>query len=109
MPSSRRASTACIRPCCGSSRPPRAAPATRGKPVAVCGGLASDPEAVPLLLGLGVVELSVVPAQIPRLKALIRTLTLDALPRTGASCARPGHRRRGARAGQRLCYRGRDT
>ena len=50
---------------------------TRGKPVAVCGGLASDPEAVPLLLGLGVVELSVVPGQIPRLKALIRTLTLD--------------------------------
>ena len=37
--------------------------------------------AVPLLLGLGVIELSVVPGQIPRLKALIRTLTLDALPR----------------------------
>jgi multiphosphoryl transfer protein len=50
---------------------------TCDKPVAVCGGLASDPEAVPLLLGLGVVELSVVPGQIPRLKALIRTLTLD--------------------------------
>lgn len=46
-------------------------------PVAVCGGLASDPEAVPLLVGLGVGELSVVPALIPRLKALIRALTLD--------------------------------
>jgi phosphoenolpyruvate-protein kinase (PTS system EI component) len=46
-------------------------------PVAVCGGLASDPAAVPVLLGLGVTELSVVPAQIPVLKRLIRTLTLD--------------------------------
>jgi len=45
-------------------------------PVAVCGGLASDPEAVPLLIGLGVTELSVVPALIPRLKALVRGLTL---------------------------------
>jgi len=52
--------------------------AVHGKPVAVCGGLASDPEAVPLLLGLGVTELSVVPGQIPRLKARIRGLALDA-------------------------------
>jgi phosphoenolpyruvate-protein kinase (PTS system EI component) len=52
--------------------------AAHGCPVAVCGGLASDPEAVPLLLGLGVTELSVVPGQIPRLKGLIRTLKLDA-------------------------------
>lgn len=52
--------------------------AVHGKPVAVCGGLASDPEAVPLLLGLGVTELSVVPGQIPRLKARVRALTLGA-------------------------------
>ncbi len=52
--------------------------AAHGRPVAVCGGLASDPEAVPLLLGLGVGELSVVPGSIPRLKALIRKLELDA-------------------------------
>jgi phosphoenolpyruvate-protein phosphotransferase len=52
--------------------------AAHGCPVAVCGGLASDPEAVPLLLGLGITELSVVPGQIPRLKGLIRTLQLDA-------------------------------
>jgi phosphocarrier protein FPr/phosphocarrier protein len=52
--------------------------AVHDKPVAVCGGLASDPEAVPLLLGLGVTELSVVPGQIPRLKARIRGLSLAA-------------------------------
>jgi multiphosphoryl transfer protein len=45
--------------------------------VAVCGGLASEPAAVPVLLGLGVHELSVVPTLIPQLKSLIRTLTLD--------------------------------
>jgi phosphocarrier protein FPr/phosphocarrier protein len=46
-------------------------------PVAVCGGLASDPEAVPVLIGLGVTELSVVPALISRLKALVRGLGLE--------------------------------
>jgi len=51
--------------------------ATEGKPVAVCGGLAADPAAVPVLLGLGVSELSVVPALIPQLKAQIRSLTLE--------------------------------
>lgn len=47
------------------------------RPVAVCGGLASDLTAVPILIGLGVTELSVVPALIPQIKALIGTLTLD--------------------------------
>ena len=51
--------------------------AVHGTPVAVCGGLASDPGAVPLLLGLGVTELSVVPSFIPRLKALLRGLSLE--------------------------------
>ncbi|HEU5138035.1 MAG TPA: phosphoenolpyruvate--protein phosphotransferase [Steroidobacteraceae bacterium] len=51
--------------------------AAQGKPVAVCGGLAADPAAVPVLLGLGVSELSVVPAFIPELKARVRALTLD--------------------------------
>jgi multiphosphoryl transfer protein len=46
--------------------------------VAVCGGLASEPAAVPVLLGLGVHELSVVPTLVPQLKSLIRALTLDA-------------------------------
>ena len=49
-----------------------------GKLVAVCGGLAADPAAAPLLLGLGVRELSVVPSAIPLLKARIGALRLDA-------------------------------
>jgi len=53
-----------------------AAAIARARPVGVCGGLASDPAAVPLLLGLGVQELSVVPAAIPQIKALIRGRTL---------------------------------
>jgi phosphocarrier protein FPr/phosphocarrier protein len=48
-----------------------------GRTVAVCGGLASDPVAVPILIGLGVHELSMVPSVIPQLKALIATLSVD--------------------------------
>ena len=49
---------------------------SRKRMVAVCGGLASDPVAAPILIGLGVHELSAVPSVIPQLKALIRRLTL---------------------------------
>jgi phosphocarrier protein FPr len=49
-----------------------------GKPVGVCGGIASDPAAVPLLIGIGVNELSVSLPAIPTVKAQIRTLRLDA-------------------------------
>ena len=48
-----------------------------GRMVAICGGLASDPVAVPILVGLGVHELSMVPAVIPQLKALISTLSSE--------------------------------
>ena len=48
-----------------------------GRPVSVCGGLASDLAAAPILLGLGVTALSASPAIVPELKALIRTLTLS--------------------------------
>ncbi|MDE2447378.1 MAG: phosphoenolpyruvate--protein phosphotransferase [Gammaproteobacteria bacterium] len=48
----------------------------RKRTVAVCGGLASDPLAAPILIGLGVHELSAVPSVIPRLKALISRLTM---------------------------------
>ncbi len=46
-------------------------------PVTICGGIASDPAAVPLLLGLGVRELSVVPGLVPQHKALLRTLSIN--------------------------------
>jgi len=41
------------------------------KPVGVCGELAADITGVPVLMGLGVDELSMNPAAIPRVKALI--------------------------------------
>ena len=48
-----------------------------GRPVGVCGGIASDPAGVPILIGIGVTELSVSLAAIPAVKAQIRTLRLD--------------------------------
>jgi phosphocarrier protein FPr/phosphocarrier protein len=47
-----------------------------GRWVGVCGGLASDPLAIPILLGLGITELSSAPAMVPEVKALVATLTL---------------------------------
>jgi hypothetical protein len=48
---------------------------SHGKWVGVCGGLASDPLAVPILIGLGVTELSAAPAMVPEIKALVRALS----------------------------------
>ncbi len=45
---------------------------SHGRWVGVCGELAGDPEAVPVLLGLGLDEFSVAPALIPRTKAILR-------------------------------------
>lgn len=39
----------------------------------ICGELAGDPDAIPLLLGLNLDELSMAPHSIPRAKAIIRT------------------------------------
>jgi multiphosphoryl transfer protein len=47
-----------------------------GKWVGVCGGIGADPQAVPLLVGLGVDELSVSIPTIPSVKAQIRGLSL---------------------------------
>ena len=51
-----------------------AAAERHGKRVAVCGDLASDPQAVPVLVGLGVHELSVSVPAIPAVKAQVRAL-----------------------------------
>ncbi|OIR18677.1 phosphoenolpyruvate-protein phosphotransferase [mine drainage metagenome] len=46
-------------------------------PVAVCGEMAGDPVFVPLLLGLGVDELSMTPPLIPAVKYLVRSMTMQ--------------------------------
>jgi phosphocarrier protein FPr len=48
-----------------------------GKFVGVCGGVASDTQAAPILLGLGVDELSISVPTIPTIKALIRELDMN--------------------------------
>ncbi|WP_033967360.1 putative PEP-binding protein, partial [Sphingomonas sp. Ant H11] len=52
--------------------------AAHGRWTGVCGGLASDPLAVPILLGLGVTELSTAPVMVPTIKALVSDVTLAA-------------------------------
>lgn len=50
--------------------------AKHGRMVAVCGALAFEPAAVPILIGLGVTELSGAASAVPEIKALVRGLTL---------------------------------
>lgn len=52
--------------------------ARHGRWTGVCGSLASDPIAVPLLLGLGVTELSASAALVTDIKALVATLDVAA-------------------------------
>jgi phosphocarrier protein FPr/phosphocarrier protein len=72
-----------------------------GKLVAVCGGAAADRFAVPILLGLGVRELSVVPAAVPAIKRQIRSLRINDCRDLAIQCldlASPGEvRERAAR------------
>jgi phosphocarrier protein FPr/phosphocarrier protein len=75
-----------------------------GKPVAVCGEAASSPAAAPLLVGMGVKELSVPCAAVCRIKRLIRRISarreralseeLMALPTAAAVAARLDEARR---------------
>ncbi|HKI69882.1 MAG TPA: phosphoenolpyruvate--protein phosphotransferase, partial [Verrucomicrobiae bacterium] len=46
-------------------------------PVSVCGEMAGDPVLVPLLLGLGVDELSAAPPVVPQIKFLVRRLKMN--------------------------------
>lgn len=64
-----------------------------GKWVGVCGELGADPQAAPILLGLGVDELSVSVPSIALVKAQIRTLTLKNAKQLAAkalACATAG-------------------
>jgi phosphocarrier protein FPr len=61
-----------------------------GRWTGVCGGIAGDPQAVPLLIGLGIDELSVSVPAIPALKAQIRGLRVAecrALAAAALKCA----------------------
>jgi phosphocarrier protein FPr len=48
-----------------------------GKWTGICGELGGDPEATPILVGLGVDELSLNSAGIPQVKSIIRDLTME--------------------------------
>jgi phosphoenolpyruvate-protein phosphotransferase len=56
------------------------------KLVAVCGGVAADRFAVPILLGLGVRELSVVPGAVPAIKHQIRALRMSECRELAVRC-----------------------
>lgn len=61
-----------------------------GKWVGVCGELGADPQAVPILIGLGVDELSVSVPAIPTVKAQVRSLQLSeaqSLAQQALNCA----------------------
>jgi phosphotransferase system enzyme I (PtsI) len=59
--------------------------ALRGRiPISVCGEIAGDPKFAPLLLGLGIQELSMAVGNIPRVKQRVRSLDFAA----AARCAR---------------------
>jgi phosphoenolpyruvate-protein phosphotransferase (PTS system enzyme I) len=53
----------------------------RGMPISVCGEMAGEPRFAPLLLGLGLRNLSMAPRNIPRVKHRIRSLDIVAATR----------------------------
>ncbi|MDE0234200.1 MAG: phosphoenolpyruvate--protein phosphotransferase [bacterium] len=54
--------------------------------VGVCGAMAGDPLAVPVLIGLGVTELSVAIPAVPAIKDRVRSLSLEECRRVAARC-----------------------
>ena len=64
----------------------------RGKWLGICGGVASDRQAVPILVGLGVDELSCSIPAIPSVKAMVRRYSLDTcreLAARAVACSTP--------------------
>jgi phosphotransferase system enzyme I (PtsI) len=57
-----------------------------GKWVGLCGEMAGDPIAVPLLLGLGLDEFSMAATAIPSVKALLRKLTREQAQKIAQQC-----------------------
>jgi phosphotransferase system enzyme I (PtsI) len=47
------------------------------KDLSICGEMASDPEYIMLLLGMGVRTLSLAPPMIPEIKQIIRSVTIE--------------------------------
>ena len=56
--------------------------------IGICGGVASDPQAIPLLVGLGVDELSCSIPAIPSVKAQVRSYSLEQCKDLAASALR---------------------
>ena len=76
--------------------------ARHGRWTGVCGGLASDLAAVPILIGLGVRELSATANQIADIKALVSNMTLEecrSLAQKALACASPAEVRALAKRG----------
>ncbi|MBM3277019.1 MAG: phosphoenolpyruvate--protein phosphotransferase [Candidatus Handelsmanbacteria bacterium] len=57
-----------------------------GVPVSICGELAGDPLAVPLLVGLGLESLSLSPGLIPEVKEVVRAICLSEARELAAAC-----------------------
>ena len=58
------------------------------KPVAICGELGGSPVAAPVLVGLGIDELSMNSSSIPEIKKIIRSLSYDDCQRIAAKALR---------------------
>jgi phosphoenolpyruvate-protein kinase (PTS system EI component) len=57
-----------------------------GRPVSVCGEMASNPLAVPILVGLGIQELSGTASAVPVVKEIVRALDAQEVEKV-ARCA----------------------
>lgn len=62
----------------------------KGIPVSVCGEMATNPLAIPLLVGLGIGELSGTPSAVPIVKEIVRALHSTEVERDAAEAVRLG-------------------